>query len=135
MWWNFEFDVESYRFAVHKRLLSNVSPALAALVDIGMRETDEELARLTDVDTKTFARFVEFIYTGDYTAPQPEPTQGAKADAQTHQTDEQEENSLDPDDGKEPCAEETPTARMEVPMAKLSPDQPREPSPAEVLET
>lgn len=126
----FEFDVENHRFPVHKHLLSNASPALAALVDNGMQETDEEFVRLTDADTKTFARLVEFIYTGDYTVPQPEPTRGAKVDTQNYQTDEPEESSHDSYDWEQPCAE-APAADMEEPMVDSLPEQLPEPSPAE----
>lgn len=47
-----------------------------------MRETDQGFARLQDVDKMTFTRFVEFIYTGNYNAPQPSPTLEASADDQ-----------------------------------------------------
>lgn len=64
----FEFEVGFQRFAVHKSLVSRISPALSALVKNGMRESQERLASIPDVDEATFARFVEFMYTGDYNA-------------------------------------------------------------------
>lgn len=37
-----------------------------------MRESRENFATILDVNEVTFARFVEFVYTGDYNSPQPE---------------------------------------------------------------
>lgn len=37
----------------------------------GMRESNEGCATIPDSDETTFARLVEFLYTGDYNAPQP----------------------------------------------------------------
>jgi len=66
--WFFEFEVGFQRLAAHKSLVSRTSPALSALVKNGRRDSSEKLASIPDVDEATFARFVEFLYTGDYNA-------------------------------------------------------------------
>jgi hypothetical protein len=62
----FEFEVGFQQFAVHKSLVSRTSPALYARAKNCMRESQERPASIPDVDDATFARFVEFMYAGDY---------------------------------------------------------------------
>ena len=66
----FESEVGSQKFAVHKSLveLSRTSPTLSALFKNGMRESQPRSASIPDVDEATFARFVEFMFTSDYSA-------------------------------------------------------------------
>ncbi|KAK5726099.1 hypothetical protein LTR15_004291 [Elasticomyces elasticus] len=67
----FGFKVGSRHFTVHKILVSRVSDVLLALMENGMRESREGYATISDSDETSFARLVEFLYTGDYNAPQP----------------------------------------------------------------
>lgn len=67
----FEFEIGSRKFALHKSLVSRLSPALSALMENGMRESQDRFASIPDVDEATFARFAEYLYTGDYNTLQP----------------------------------------------------------------
>jgi hypothetical protein len=64
----FEFEVGFQQFAVHKSLVLIMLPALSAHAKDCMRESQERPASIPDVDEATFARFVEFMYAGDYNA-------------------------------------------------------------------
>jgi hypothetical protein len=67
----FDFIVEDKRFTVYKALVSRASEALRAMMEGGMKESLQGFAPLPDVDMTTFARFVEFITTGEYNAAKP----------------------------------------------------------------
>ena len=69
---HFVVGEESTCFYAHTDLIAQQSPTLAALVTGGMKEANGGCARLDDVDSDTFSRFLEFVYTGDYTVPDPE---------------------------------------------------------------
>jgi hypothetical protein len=56
---------------VHTELVVQHSSALAALVSGRMAEAKESCAFLEDVDEGTFVRFVEYMYTSDYSVPDP----------------------------------------------------------------
>jgi hypothetical protein len=58
-------------FYVHTDLVAQHSSALAALVSGRMAEAKESCAFLEDVDEGTFVRFVEYMYTNDYSVPDP----------------------------------------------------------------
>jgi len=58
-------------FYVHTNLVVQHSSALAALVSGRMAEAKESCAFLEDVDEGTFVRFVEYMYTNDYSVPDP----------------------------------------------------------------
>lgn len=58
-------------FYVHTDLVVQHSSALAALVSGRMAEAKESCAFLEDVDEGTFVRFVEYMYTNDYSVPDP----------------------------------------------------------------
>lgn len=58
-------------FYVHTDLVVQHSSTLAALVSGGMAEAKESCAFLEDVDEGTFVRFVEYMYTNDYSVPDP----------------------------------------------------------------
>lgn len=51
---------------MHSALLAKLSPALNALVNNGMKESLTGYTTLPETDPKTFARFLEYIYTGDF---------------------------------------------------------------------
>jgi hypothetical protein len=58
-----------------------------------MRESRERSARIPDVNQETFARFMEFVYTGDYNSPQPEPVQQISTNIQASDNDEHKTNA------------------------------------------
>ena len=68
----FHFDVSGTRFTVHHRLVARHSHPLKAMMDNGMLESQLGSAPLQDAHVNTFARFVEWMYTGDYNAAPPE---------------------------------------------------------------
>lgn len=53
-----------------------------------MRESRERFATILDVNEETFARFVEFVYTGNYNSPQPERVQEVSTSTQASDNDE-----------------------------------------------
>jgi len=63
----FVVGTEMTPIMVHEAAVSSISPALAALMQIPMSESLAAEVRWEDVDTPTFLRFMEFIYSGDYT--------------------------------------------------------------------
>jgi BTB/POZ domain len=58
-------------FYVHTELVAQHSSALGALVSGPMAEAKESCAILEDADEGTFVRFVEYMYTNDYSVPDP----------------------------------------------------------------
>ncbi|EXJ60379.1 hypothetical protein A1O7_04531 [Cladophialophora yegresii CBS 114405] len=58
-------------FFVHAKLASHQSSTLATLIDGAMVEAEREFAVFDDVEEKTFIRFMEFAYTGDYSVAEP----------------------------------------------------------------
>lgn len=55
-------------FFVHPAIVAQQSKSLAALVYGKMKEARDGCACIEDVDEDTFARFLEYCYTGDYAA-------------------------------------------------------------------
>ncbi|KAK7937627.1 uncharacterized protein PG986_014495 [Apiospora aurea] len=53
-------------FTVHQSAFTRVSERFNTLFHGDFKEARERLARLEDVDEHTFARFCEFVYTGNY---------------------------------------------------------------------
>lgn len=51
-----------------------------------MRESQERLASIEDVDETTFARFAEYLYTGDYNTLQPVRSQETFETIQSFET-------------------------------------------------
>ena len=70
----FRFLVGSDRklFMVHSALIAHHSEPLGILVNGSMSEAKEGCATLEDVDERTFLRFSQYAYTGDYTAADPD---------------------------------------------------------------
>jgi hypothetical protein len=66
----FIVDTDKVPITVHEAAVAQQSPALAALMQGEMSESIAGEARWEDVDKGTFARFIQFVYTGDYSAPQ-----------------------------------------------------------------
>jgi hypothetical protein len=65
----FIFNVGSGSFSLHKALVARESRGLEAIMESGMKETQEGMTTL-DTDVSTFGRFAEYVYTGDYNAAQ-----------------------------------------------------------------
>jgi hypothetical protein len=61
---------EETEIAVHEEAIANQSAALNTLMRGKMSESMNGLASWKDVDEKTFVRFAQFAYTGDYSVPQ-----------------------------------------------------------------
>jgi len=59
-------------FYVHAGLVAQQSSSLGALVSGPMTEAREKCAFLEDIDEDTFMRFIEYLYTDDYSVPEPE---------------------------------------------------------------
>ena len=57
-------------FFVHEEAIAQLSKPLNALLRGSMQEAREACVKWEKVDKATFERFVQFAYTGDYTAPQ-----------------------------------------------------------------
>lgn len=66
----FIVDTDKVPITVHEAAVAQQSPALAALMQSEMSEGIAGEARWDDVDKGTFARFIQFVYTGDYSVPQ-----------------------------------------------------------------
>lgn len=67
----FEFIVGSEETPcyIHIALVSHFSKTLETLVTGAMKEAKLGTAKLTDIESSTFFRFVEFAYTGSYSVP------------------------------------------------------------------
>lgn len=67
----FRFLVDKHQqlVTIHTVLVARQSPTLNALVSGSMGEVETGTARWEDVDEGTFARWAQFMYTGDYTSP------------------------------------------------------------------
>lgn len=63
-------------------------PHLHFLLSWRTRESIERVAKIPDVDEETFARFVEFLYTGDYNSPSPAPVHEVSTGKQGSDNDE-----------------------------------------------
>jgi hypothetical protein len=66
----FVFQVEGARFTIHKPLVSRKSGPLRTRMESVKHKLQREVT-IVDADVHTFSRFVEFIYTGDYTPAPP----------------------------------------------------------------
>ncbi|KAI1641133.1 hypothetical protein F4809DRAFT_658985 [Biscogniauxia mediterranea] len=58
-------------FMMHADLVAHLSKPLAVLINGKMKEAREGYAELPEVDERTFVRFCQFAYTGDYKVPAP----------------------------------------------------------------
>lgn len=66
----FVIGEERVPMMVHEDAIATQSPALASLVQGKMSESLTAEVRWDDVDKATFLRFVQFIYSGDYSTPE-----------------------------------------------------------------
>lgn len=71
----FEIVAESgqKRFHVHAGILARQSGPLQSVTTGGWKESTEKTINLLDWDGDTVARFVDFLYIGDYQVPDPGP--------------------------------------------------------------
>ena len=94
----FTFEVVGGRFEVYRVLVARKSRALEAMMENGMKESLKGVAPLEDTDVPTFARFAEFIISGDYTPAEPEqaslsPRCGSDQSSEQHEEVEQDVNA------------------------------------------
>lgn len=70
----FEFVIgpHSKKFSIHGAAISGLSKPLNVLLNGRMREAIEKRVRWPDVDEKTFVRFSQWAYTGDYVTEEPD---------------------------------------------------------------
>lgn len=68
----FVVGLHAKRFYIHSSAVERLSVPLHALVNCGMKESVELCAVWDDIDEQTFLAFAEFVYTGDYSAPEPD---------------------------------------------------------------
>ena len=64
----FEFVVQGQLFYIHKRLVVQASKPFERLINGGMLEARQGQVVLETEDKATFARFCDWIYTGNYCA-------------------------------------------------------------------
>lgn len=60
---------ERKSFVLHSKVIADISPVFAALVNGGLSEAQTRTAELEDIDPDTFARLTEYAYRRDYTVP------------------------------------------------------------------
>ncbi|KAL7792872.1 hypothetical protein V8C43DRAFT_282647 [Trichoderma afarasin] len=70
----FKFVVGSKKkqFIMHEAAITRLSKSLDKLLTGGMKESEERCVCWEDVDEKTFLRFGEWVYTGDYKSEEPD---------------------------------------------------------------
>ncbi|KAF8856800.1 hypothetical protein BDZ45DRAFT_745119 [Acephala macrosclerotiorum] len=107
----FVVGTDEIRIPVYEAAIAAQSPALASLVQGGMSESLSGEVKWEDVDKGTFLRFVEFIYSGDYPAPQSPPVQSNQRPSQPLRTGTVWEESV-PEVGTGEEASETPAASV-----------------------
>ncbi|KAK5170153.1 uncharacterized protein LTR77_004738 [Saxophila tyrrhenica] len=90
----FRFIVEGTPFNVHSELVTQCSLPLKAMIEGGMRESQQGFVVLQDVDKATFTRFVEWLYRGDYNPAL--PTRPAPDVAESEQHGDENEPSIKP---------------------------------------
>ncbi|KAK5088031.1 hypothetical protein LTR05_002247 [Lithohypha guttulata] len=62
---------ETETFYIHGELLASSSAVFAACLNSAMQEATIKIEAVDDdIDDDTVLRFIEFVYTGDYTSPQ-----------------------------------------------------------------
>ncbi|KAK6827517.1 hypothetical protein PG987_010858 [Apiospora arundinis] len=59
-------------FTIHADALTPISKALRVLIDGDMKEAKEACVTWDDVDSETFIRFAQWVYTNDYAPPDPD---------------------------------------------------------------
>lgn len=69
----FSFDIgqSKTRFTLHKKLVSRHSEPLDRLMHGGFKESQLGVGCIEDIEPEAFARFAEYIYSGDYSVASP----------------------------------------------------------------
>jgi len=106
--YEFLIGEELVPFAMHKALVSRYSDRLHDMMSSG---TPDTISLVREVDTETFARFVEWAYTGTYTAAAPENVNWATSPALTDggPSIEAVEPPAEESPAEEPSAEPAPS--------------------------
>ena len=60
---------EKSSFVVHSKAIAGTSPVFDRLVNGGLKESQDRVAEIEDIDPETFTRFLEYAYRRDYTVP------------------------------------------------------------------
>ena len=89
-----------------------------------MRESRERFATILDVNEVTFARFVEFVYTGDYNSPQPEHVEEVSTSTQGSDNDEHKTSARGTATEILPHAHQAPAEPYEEPLPEPVPETP-----------
>ncbi|KAK4076948.1 uncharacterized protein Triagg1_3915 [Trichoderma aggressivum f. europaeum] len=69
---NFVVGPKKKQFTMHEAAITRLSKTLDKLLNGGMKESQEHCVCWEDIDEKTFLRFGEWAYTGDYKPEEPE---------------------------------------------------------------
>lgn len=77
-------------FRLHVAAVAHVSKPLGVLMTGPMKEAAKQRVWLDNVDKETFARFAQFVYTGDYTPAQPNDREPKLDDKKAKTWDEAE---------------------------------------------
>lgn len=96
----FVFQVgDSHNFSIHKSLVARKSKVLEAKMEDERHYMSKRKASIADTDARTFGRFVEFVYTGDYNPALPlQPNMDQTSDYQgNHEVPEPVDDTLDSD--------------------------------------
>jgi len=72
----FTIGTTKREFTIHSALVASQSPALDRLVNGSFKEAQEYHAELESVDEETFALFVQYAYTGQYSAKKDKKRKG-----------------------------------------------------------
>lgn len=59
-------------YSLHEAAISCLSKPLHVLLNGDMKEAKEKHVHWPDINEKTFVRFIQWAYTGDYVAQEPE---------------------------------------------------------------
>ncbi|CZT24137.1 uncharacterized protein RCC_09854 [Ramularia collo-cygni] len=117
----FLVGVKKYEFFVHPTLISHHSRPLSVLMNGSMQEAINGYASIDDVDGDTFARFVEYLYTGEYPAAEPLLLLDDGAIAQQH-ADQVRDSALPPELQEQPVhAEQSTTMKDALPAHEHDP--------------
>jgi hypothetical protein len=84
---------DSRAYSVHSSLLAGQSPVLYALVNNGMQESKNRTVTWPDVSEHTFAKFLEFAYTGTFNIKDPRYAEKHSKSLQSAPADEEPDKS------------------------------------------
>ncbi|KAI4935240.1 uncharacterized protein J4E92_002528 [Alternaria infectoria] len=102
----FYIGKEKKEFVVHSKAVAAISSHFHALVNNGMMQSQEGSVEYPDLQPDDFARFVEYSYRCDYTAPSWTLDEGIVKINETKEATNDVEDPLPPLPGPEPLAYE-----------------------------